>query len=244
MDLVVSPTPEALADRVAQDFGKTIAETVAAQGRFTIALAGGVTPKLFYSRLTQDPYRNTIPWNKLWIFFGDERCVPPDQSDSNYGMVKQSLLDHVSAMPSQVFRMKGEEAPPEAARAYEKVLKDIFKSSSTDEKQEWWPRFDLILLGMGPDGHVASLLAGTPALTEHGNRWVVGNVVRQLQTVRITMTMDAINHAQRVWFLVTGAKKREAFARAQEFTDPSCPASLVDPVNNGELRWYVDQAVI
>jgi len=236
MTVIVSETPEALADRVAADFAALVKETLSSRDRFTVALSGGVTPKGLYTRLASEPYRSSIPWNKLWIFWGDERCVPKDHPDSNYRMTEEALLRYVPVASDHVFRMHGEDPPPQAAREYEKILRRVF---GVDEP---WPAFDLILLGLGPNGHTASLFPGTPALAD-GERWVVGNVVRAQQTVRITLTLPVLNHARQAWFLVTGAKKVEIFAKAQASPDPECPASLVKP-DSGELRWYVDQAVV
>jgi 6-phosphogluconolactonase len=234
-DVLISATPEAVSERAAADLAAYIAATLAQKNRFHLALSGGSTPRKLYSLLTQDPYRKTIPWEKLWVFFSDERCVPPDHADSNYRMAKDALLDHVPIPRNQVFRMRGEDAPPQAGRDYEQVMREHFRVPSG------FPRLDLILLGMGSDGHVASLFAGSPALSD-GERWIVGNVVRSLQTVRITMTLPVINQGRHVWFLVTGPKKMAAFARARSGPDPACPASLVQP-EEGVLRWYIDEAV-
>ncbi len=244
------------------DFLALIQSQVSASGtipgwpsRFRIALSGGATPKLFYQRLTQSPYREQIPWDKLWFFWGDERTVPKEHPDSNFGMADSALLSKVPVRSGQVFRIRGEEAPPQSAREYEAILRNHF--GSRDE----WPAFDLILLGLGADGHTASLFTGSPALQEYGisslgrrkedrmaeaypaPRWVVHNVVRALQTVRITMTMPVINQSKNVWFMVTGLKKAAVFARAQEKAGYDCPASLVRPLQ-GDLRWYVDKAVL
>lgn len=240
-EIIISETPEQVADRVAEDFAKLVQDTLQHQDRFTVALAGGLTPKTFYSRLAREPYKSSIPWSRLWVFWGDERCVPKDHSESNFRMASEALLQFVPVPPAHVFRMRGEDPPPLAARDYEKQLKEIFRNQE-------WPAFDLILLGMGADGHTASLIAGTPAVMMDdggpgGDRWVVGNVVRSLQTVRITLTLPAINHGKNVWFLVTGAKKAPAFRRAQEELNPSTPASLVEP-ESGNLRWYVDKIVM
>jgi 6-phosphogluconolactonase len=210
-------------------------DTLKGQDRFMLVLAGGVTPKLFYSRLAQEPCRASIPWSRLWIFWGDERCVPKDHPESHFRMAHETLLQYVPVAPEHVFRIRGEDPPPSAARDYEKGLRDIFQGQK-------WPRFDLVLLGLGPDGHTASLMAGTPAMM-HGDRWVVGNVVRARQTVRITMTVPVLNQAGHAWFLVTGAKKSAAFVQAQQEPDEGCPASLIRP-NPGDLRWYVDRAVV
>jgi 6-phosphogluconolactonase len=252
-DVIISETPEALAERVAADFAALVSEVLASQERFSVALAGGLTPKLFYSRLAKAPYVSTIPWSHLWVFWGDERCVPPDHSESNFGMADQTLLQFVPLAPSHVFRMRGEDPPPQAAQAYEKDLRGFFRNSGL------WPVFDLIFLGLGADGHTASLLPGTSAVPEGPDanvseerrqgedetmpqpRWVVHNVIRSLQTVRLTLTLPAINQAQRVWFLVTGSKKAPAFAAVRE-RNPACPASLVQPVH-GDIRWYIDKEV-
>lgn len=237
---IVVDTANLLAERVAEDFATLVSQTLQHQDRFTVALAGGQTPKLFYARLAKEPYRSAIPWNRLWFFWGDERCVPKDHVDSNFRMAAEALLQYVPVVPAHVFRMRGEDPPPQAARDYETELKSIFKGRE-------WPRFDLILLGLGTDGHTASLIPGTPAVhfeegEPAGDRWVVGNVVRALQTVRITMTFPAINHAANVWFLVTGAKKNAIFSKVHEGPNPSVPASLVKP-ESGDVRWYVDKAV-
>ena len=256
-EIIITETPEALAERVAEDFARLVESTLARQERFSIALAGGVTPKQFYARLAKAPYASSIPWSRLWIFWGDERCVPKEHPDSNFRMASESLLQFVPVPPAHVLRMHGEDPPPQAARDYEAALRQFFRDSGL------WPHFDLILLGVGPDGHTASLLAGTPAVSDHVDesveeerrqpdpaagelpqpRWVIHNVVRALQTVRLTFTYPVINQARNIWFLATGAKKAEAFAEIQKGPSPSWPASLVAPVN-GELRWYVDKAVI
>jgi 6-phosphogluconolactonase len=229
-------TPEIVAEKAVQDFVAHVRETLEHKDRFSVALPGGATPKLFFSRLAQEPYRSEIPWDKIWVFWGDERCVPPEHPESNYGLARQLLLDKVPVKNSHVFRIRGEDPPAETARTYSKTLHDAFRMDGE------WPAFDLIILGMGPDGHVASLMPGTAALQEE-RRWVVENVVRSLQTVRITMTLPVINRARHVWFLVTGVKKAPAFARAQGGPHIECPASLVHPPT-GEVRWYVDKAVV
>lgn len=251
-DVIISETPEALAERVSADFAALTDQTLAARDRMSIALAGGLTPKLFYSRLAKAPYLSSIPWSRLWLFWGDERCVPRDHPESNFGMANQALLQQVPLSPSHVFRMRGEDPPPQAAQAYEKELRGYFRNSGI------WPAFDLILLGMGADGHTASLLPGTSAVPDSGMvageerrqvqedvvsppRWVVHNVIRSLQTVRITLTLPAINHAKHIWFLVTGSKKAAAFTEVQN-GNPACPASLVRPVE-GDIRWYIDKEV-
>jgi 6-phosphogluconolactonase len=250
-NLYVSESAELLAEQVAKDLAALIEETLQTQARFTIALAGGQTPKFLYDRLAREPFRSSIPWSKVWVFWGDERCVPKEHPESNFGMAQEALLSRVPVGSAHVFRMRGEDPPPYAAGDYEKQMRDVFRDQP-------WPAFDLILLGMGSDGHTASLMPGTPALAEPAvpegerrqggldqpppQRWVVHNVVRSLQTVRITLTLPAINHAKNVWFMVTGAKKQSVFAKVQEGASLQYPASLVEP-KTGRLRWYVDKTV-
>jgi len=232
--VLVFETPEKVAEAMAQDILALAIKAVQERGRFTIALSGGHTPKLLFQQLAQEPLRSQMPWEQVWIFWGDERCVPKDHPDSNYRLAEELLLTKVPVRSTHVFRMRGEEPPPQAARDYEDELKRLWP-------QNPWPAFDLTLLGLGMDGHVASLIPGSPALLEEGNRWVVGNVIRSLQTVRITLTLPSINHSRAVWFLVTGSKKKEILSRILSESDASYPASLVRP-ETGELRWYIDQS--
>ncbi len=255
-NVIVADTPEALAERVATDFCEFITKTLADRDRIAIALSGGETPKQFYARLAKEPYKSTIPWPKLWFFWSDERCVPQEHQDSNFRMAAEALLQYVPVPPAHVRRMRGEDPPPQAAQDYEKDLRSFFKSS------EVWPRFDLILLGMGSDGHTASLMPGSPAVNDHASRipqerrnaeadigglpqprWVVHNVIRSLQTVRLTLTYPVLNHARNIWFLATGSKKTKAFSEIANGPNPQIPASLVQPVD-GQLRWYVDKEVV
>jgi len=261
--VIVAETPEALAERVAEDFAALVKTTLESQERFSIALAGGQTPKQFYARLAKEPYKSSLPWGKLWFFWGDERCVPKEHPDSNFKMAAEALLQYVPIPPAHVLRMRGEDPPPQAAQEYEKFMRQFFRDSG------FWPHFDLILLGMGPDGHTASLIQGTTAVSNHVSeqfseerrqvdlspadapaqpagwqaRWVIHNVIRSLQTVRLTVTYPVINQAKNIWFLVTGAKKTEAFKEIQKGPNPAWPASLIQPIN-GELRWYVDKMVV
>jgi 6-phosphogluconolactonase len=234
--IIVSDTPEAVAAKVAADFADLVEKTLAGQERFSVALPGGQTPKLFFDLMSKEPYRSRIAWPKIWVFFGDERSVPPEHQESNFGVARDLLLQKVPISSAHVYRIYGEQPASDAARIYEKALKGFFKTETEP------PAFDLILLGLGLDGHTASLIPGTSALQEE-QRWVVENVVRSLQTVRITFTYPVINHAHQVWFMVTGAKKATAFAKAQAGPSLDTPASLVQP-DPGELRWYVDKAVV
>jgi len=205
------------------------------QGRFSVVLAGGNTPKRVYELLASERYRSRTGWASVHIFFGDERCVPPDHPDSNYRMIKESLLSHVPIPAVHVHRMRGEDDPALSARLYEEGLRAFFEDAA-------WPRFDLILLGMGEDGHTASLFPGTAALREK-KAWVVANWVEQLKAFRLTLTVPAICYAAHIVFLVTGeAKARRLHEVLNGPRNPErLPAQLIQPVD-GLLEWLVDRA--
>jgi 6-phosphogluconolactonase len=222
---------EELAEAAAQEFAARAGEAIDQRGRFAVVLAGGSTPNATYEILARD-YADRIDWSNVHFFFGDERSVPPDHEDSNYRMAREALLDHVPA--GSVHRMQGELPPDEAAEAYEQELRDFFGS-------EELPRFDLILLGTGGDGHTASLFPETAALEVH-DRWVVANPVLKLETTRITLTVPVINAARAVYFLVAGEGKAGPVAEILEGNpDPrEYPASLIQPENGP--TWMLDSA--
>jgi 6-phosphogluconolactonase len=224
---------EELAEAAAQEFAARAGEAIDQRGRFAVVLAGGSTPKATYEILASD-YADRIDWSKVHFFFGDERSVPPDHEDSNYRMAREALLDHVPA--GSVHRMQGELPPDEAAEAYEQELRDFFGS-------EELPRFDLILLGTGGDGHTASLFPETAALEVH-DRWVVANPVLKLETTRITLTVPVINAARAVYFLVAGEGKAGPVAEILEGTpDPrQYPATLIQP--QGGPKWMLDRPAV
>jgi 6-phosphogluconolactonase len=226
----VYDNPEELADAAAGGFAARADEAIGERGRFAVVLAGGSTPKATYEILARD-YADRIDWSNVHVFFGDERSVPPDHEDSNYRMACEALLDHVPV--SSVHRMQGELPPDEAAEAYEQDLRNFF---GTEEL----PRFDLILLGIGGDGHTASLFSETSALEVH-DRWVVANPVLKLETTRITLTVPAINAARAVYFLIAGEGKADALAEILEGnSDPhEYPASLIQP--QGGPTWMLDR---
>src|SRR5215210_5676724 len=161
-EVVILNSAANLAQEAARRFQALAVQAVEQSGRFTVALAGGQTPRATYELLTQEPYKSDIPWEKIYFFFGDERCVPPSHPDSNFNMAEESLLSKVNAPRQNIFRMQGELDPQEAARRYSLLLQDFFKmTSSGGPSPENFPPFDLVLLGMGPDGHTASLFPGT-----------------------------------------------------------------------------------
>jgi 6-phosphogluconolactonase len=227
----VYDNPEDLAQAAASEFAARAGEAIGERGRSAVVLAGGSTPRAMYGFLARD-YRDRIDWNNVHVFFGDERGVPPDHDDSNYKMARESLLDHVPL--GSVHRMQGELPPDEAAEAYEQELRDFFGPGDL-------PRFDLILLGTGDDGHTASLFPETSALEVH-DRWAVANPVPKLETTRITLTVPVINAARTVYFLVAGEGKAGPVAEILEGNpDPrEYPASLIQPANGP--TWMLDRA--
>ena len=237
-EVQIFPEAGALTRRAAEEFLKSVAEAVAQKGAFTVALAGGSTPKALYSQLADEPLRSQIPWEKLHFFFGDERHAPPDGAESNFRMANEALFLKGAIKPEQITRIKGEYADTEkAALEYEQALRAYFKLKVGE-----YPRFDLVLLGMGEEGHTLSLFPGTKAL-HATDRIVVRNWVGKLYTERITLTATAANHASRVIFMVTRADKAPALKAVLEgpYEPEQLPAQLIQPAS-GKLHWLVDQA--
>lgn len=201
----VEPNSAALASRAAQYFVEMAEEAVAARGRARIAISGGSTPKATFQLLADrnQPWYSRMPWNSLDLYWVDERCVPPDDPESNFRMTREALLDRVPLRPEQIHRMEGELDPQEAAARYESGLRNNFRLEGAEA-----PRFDLVQLGIGPDGHTASLFPHTEALNEM-MRLVVANHVPQKDTWRVTLTWPVINHARSVFFLIGGPDKAE-----------------------------------
>jgi 6-phosphogluconolactonase len=236
-DVRILTSLEAIAKRAAQEFVQTATAAVSEKGSFSVALSGGSTPKALYSLLANDAaLRAQTPWDKMSVYFGDERNVGPDHADSNFRMASEMMLSKVPIKAEQVFRIKGEYKDTErAALEYEQVLR---ASSKIGEGQV--PRFDLVLLGMGNEGHTASLFPGTKALHET-KRLVVRNWVGKLYTERITLTAPAINNAARVLFMITGADKALALKGVLEgpYEPDQLPAQMIQP-SNGKQLWLVD----
>lgn len=230
MSLRVFDTPEELAEAAARDFAQRAEAAIRERGRFAVALAGGSTPRATYEVLARE-YADRVEWGRVHAFFGDERAVPPDHEDSNYRMAREALLGRVPV--GGVHRMRGELPPEEAAAAYERELREFFG--------EGLPSFDLVLLGIGEDGHTASLFPETSAL-EVTDRLAVANPVLKLETTRITLTAPVLNAARAVDFLVAGEGKARALREILEGdADPRAyPARLVRP--QGGAAWFVDRA--
>jgi 6-phosphogluconolactonase len=230
----VLPDPASVADAAARHIVEAAQAAIDTRGAFTIALSGGSTPRELHLRLSSPPLVDQIDWQRVHIFFGDERCVPPDDPQSNYRMADETLLSRVRIPPDQIHRMRGELPPQDAASAYERELKSYFGNES--------PRLDVILLGMGDNGHTASLFPGLDAVHEQ-QRWVVSEYVAEVGMWRITLTPPAINLAREVIFLVTGPGKASMLAQVLEgpYMPDKLPAQIVRP-SPGEVVWLVDGA--
>lgn len=223
-DKLVTATTE----RVINEIGQAIQE----RGLCKIALAGGNTPREIYSMLAESTYRDRVDWDRLHLFWGDERMVPPEHEDSNFRMVKETLLDHVRIPDGNVHRIRGENVPEQAAQEYAELLHNHFKEDS--------PRFDIILLGIGEDGHTASLFPGTDAV-EECKLYTVAVFVPRPDAWRVTLTFPVLNAAREVFFLVSGRSKSDIVQRIIGIKKPAkeFPASMVNP-ENGTLHWMLD----
>jgi len=233
--LMIVDDAAALADAAAGAIVDAAVAAVAAQQRFTVALAGGATPRATYMRLAGPPFAEAVPWDRTWVFFGDERCVPPDHAESNYRMASETLLSKVGIPAEHVYRMRGEADDPEtAATEYARTLASAFET-----KRGGLPRFDLVLLGLGLDGHVASLFPGSPAAREIFRTVVAVHAAAARIPQRLTLTFPAINAAARVIFLVSGAEKAKTLKAA--LSDGGLlPAGIARPAD-GTLTWIVDR---
>lgn len=232
-DVRVYPDPTALALAAAPALVDTLLSHLADAGRCSIALAGGTAPRALY-RLLGSAYRDALPWEPVHIFWSDERYVPPDDPRSNFRMAKEEWLGRIAMPPENVHPMPTDFADPDAAaRSYEATLREDFRAP--------WPRFDLVLLGMGVDGHTASLFPGSPALEER-ERWVAAVMAPVEPSTRLTLTLPVINRAAAVWFLVSGSDKAETFRKVlQGEAGQDLPAASVRP-SRGALIWWVDRA--
>jgi 6-phosphogluconolactonase len=228
----VFSTAELLADAVARHIVTCAADAISSRGRFTLALAGGSTPRASYSRLATRDLRLEIDWQRTHVIWGDERCVPPDDPRSNYRMAKEALLDRVPIPAHQIHRIRGEDDPEKAAAEYERELRALLGSEG----------IDLVLLGMGEDGHTASLFPGQAAVQETA-RWVMAVYVPEMKMWRITLTPAVLNAARNVTFVVSGAGKAARLQQVLQgpFTPEVLPAQAIRPVQ-GRLTWIVDEA--
>ena len=240
--IFIFPTAEKVAQAAADLIIQTMAAAIEKRGLFSLGLAGGSTPGRLYSTLSLMAYRDQMDWSKVHIFWGDERCVPPEDRQSNYRLAKVLLLDHVPLPPVNIHRMHGEFPGGKAADLYEKELQGFF---GVKDRNSTVNMLDLLLLGLGEDGHTASLFPGSPALDVSGRR-VIGVEHRTHPAPlvdRITLTLPAINASRHVVFLVTGESKASVLARVLEppSEQPLLPASRVN-LSNGDIVWLIDAA--
>jgi 6-phosphogluconolactonase len=235
-EIIICRDAGELAQRAAEHFAALAEAAIARSGRFAVALSGGSTPRAAYGILASPEFSGRVDWPRVHLFWGDERCVPPDHADSNFRMVEEALLAKIRIPPENIYRMPGEKEPVAAAAVYEAELRKFFAV-----KRGGWPRFDLIFLGLGDDGHTASLFPGAAALDE-ADRWVAAVYVEQFRSYRLTLTPPAINAAAQVTFLVSGANKAkivgEILAAGDGFDD--YPAGRMRPTN-GRLTWLIDE---
>ena len=231
-ELVILPDPEAVAHEAARCVVALSREAAGSRGRFSLALSGGSTPGKLYRLLAEEPYHDQIPWAEVHLFWGDERCVPPDDPGSNYSLVERTLISRVPIPPENVHRVRGELEPGSAARAYERELQDFFCGPQA--------RFDLVLLGLGEDGHTASLFPGSPVLAETERLVAAATAVYQDRPAqRVTLTLPAINSARQILFLVTGRAKAGVVQAIVAGTGERLPAQQIQPAA-GQLTWLLD----
>jgi 6-phosphogluconolactonase len=237
----IFPDPAALSRAAAEQFIEIANNATEAHDIFSVALSGGTTPQLLYSLLGSEPFSERVNWSKTHIFWGDERCVPPDNPESNYLKAHQVLLNHVPIPEENIHRILTEMPPEQAAEDYEETLLRFF-SSLSDEEERTQASFDLILLGMGDDGHTASLFPGTAVVYEE-TRWVRALYADKLAAWRVTLTPAILNRARHIIFLVAGAVKSYTLQRVLygSYHPDRYPAQVIR-ADNGDLMWMVDEA--
>ncbi len=248
-EIVILPDRAALAREAAARFISLAQQAIAARGRFSVALSGGSTPRVLYVLLASPEYAQQIDWARVHFFWGDERAVPPDHPDSNYRMANEALLSRVLVPAQNVHRILAEKNPDDAARAYEKTLSEFFTPTPSLPRFTGKgvrvgvgpPRFDLILLGLGADGHTASLFPHAPARRETA-RWVIAYFVDKAKKNRITLTAPVINAAENILFLVAGAEKAQAVRAVLrgDYRPDDLPAQLIQPTH-GRMVWLLDR---
>lgn len=235
-NLQIFPDIETLNQTAAEKFIRVGNEAIKRKGRFTVLLAGGSTPKSLYRLLSGEKFFNRIEWKKVFFFFGDERDVLPDNEQSNYRMANENLFTPLQISDENIFRWQTElQSPALIAEKYEQCIKDFF-----DLPENEFPRFDLVLLGMGGDGHTASLFPYTEALNEN-KKIAAANSVEKLATIRLTLTFPALNNASNIIFLVAGEEKAQTLRAVLEgsFQPEKYPAQNIKPLS-GSLFWLVE----
>ncbi len=240
MTLAVSASREALYEAAAERFVAAAAAAIRSTGCFRLALAGCDTPRGLYALLASERHAARVEWSRVRVFWGDERCVAPQAPESNQRMARETLLDRVPLPRSQLHAIRGGDDPAVAALAYEQTLREDFATPIGPPRPAPGARFDLVLLGLGADGHTASLFPGSPALHEP-RRWVLAEWIGKLASWRVTLTPLVINAAAEVIFLVSGRAKASVLRRVlcADREPERLPAQAIAPVA-GELRWLVD----
>ncbi|HAO93931.1 MAG: 6-phosphogluconolactonase [Deltaproteobacteria bacterium GWB2_55_19] len=224
--------PEEMSRRAAETFLEAAERNIRGKGRFTVALSGGKTPEMFYELLGAE-YADKIEWSKVHVFWGDERCVPPESPESNYNMAARALLSKIKIPDKNIHRIKGEDEPTSAAIAYEEELRAHFGLKAGEP-----PAFDLVLLGLGKDGHTLSIFPATKTGFEEEERLVIDTYVEKKKARRVTMTLKTVNSASIALFLVSGKEKAGILREVLRGTEEACPARMVRP---GKLIWLVDK---
>ncbi len=236
---IVLPDAAALAEHAAREVLADAAAAIRARGYFTFVLSGGNTPRRLYEKLASEPLVSQLPWDRTHVFWGDERHVPPDHAESDYRMARESMLSKVPIPAANVHRIEAELADAaEAARRYEATIRDTF--AALGQPASATPSFDLVLLGLGADGHTASLFPGSPALDEQ-SRWVASPWVEKFNTYRITLTPPILNASAHVIFLASGTDKADAvWASQHERPEPRRRPSQAIRPSNDRLTWLLD----
>jgi len=224
----------------AERFVAASVDAIGASDRFTVALSGGSTPQNLYALLATDAYASRIHWPRVHIFWGDERCVPPGSPASNYRMARVALLSRVPLPAANVHRIRGEDEPAAAAAAYERKLRELFGTPAGEPRTTTGARFDFVLLGLGKDGHTASLFPGSATVRET-RRWAMAEDIADVSMSRVTVTPAVINAASEIVFLVFGREKAATLRRVLEgpYQPDALPAQAIAP-SAGRLRWLAD----
>ncbi len=233
-EIIIKASADHLARKGAETFSLTARKSIGQSGSFTVAISGGSTPRAMHRLLAQEPYVSDIPWQKTHLFWVDERCVPSSHPASNFGIAMMDFLDHVPIPAVQIHHMPAERPPEEGASVYERELREFFQGHEGD-----FPIFDLIYLGIGTDGHTASLFPGQRALEER-QKWVVAVKGGQPDVSRLTLTYPVLNHSRQIIFMVSGKEKAAVIKAIFEDKAAGFPAQKIHPLN-GELRWLLDQ---
>ena len=238
----VLPDAAALARAAAERFVVAAEYAITAHERFVVALSGGSTPRRMYELLAQEPFASRVNWPRVHVVWGDERCVPPTDPESNFRMAREALLDHVPLPEGNVHRIHGEDDPARAAASYEATLRDVLRTPAGPPLPEAGRNIDLALLGLGDNGHTASIFPGSAAADEHV-RWVMAEYVHAVSMWRITLTAPVLNASAGILFLVSGGTKASMVDRILEGPRQprELPAQLIAP-SRGHTQWLVDRA--